>query len=85
MCKFPPSGSYDLLQRTNFYAILLFILCYRHKTLLVKGAARALMVCSGVTAIHAIVLASFTARHREIFDNDDALLDAEMVECSAKV
>ena len=70
MCTFPPSGPYGVLQRMNFYATFLFILCYRHKTLLVKGAAGALMVCSGVTAIHAIALASFTARHRETFDDD---------------
>ncbi|KAF2631156.1 hypothetical protein BU25DRAFT_225183 [Macroventuria anomochaeta] len=97
-CIFPLGGSYGLLQRTNIYAVLLLVVYYRHKTLLVKGAAGAVMVSSGVTAIHTIALACLTAKHRAVFDtgrrqhlgytrdyNNTTFVVHAVVRCAAKI
>ena len=70
VCIYPISGSYSLLQRLNYYALLVFVIFSRHKKLLVQGAAAAVMIFAGVTAVHAFALSCSTTRNRAAFDMD---------------
>src|SRR5271154_1868119 len=60
-CAYASSGQYSLLQRTNYYFLLIAAVLVHSKEWLVGGAFAAVMVYAGVTAIHALVLACISA------------------------
>src|ERR1700727_1025453 len=57
ICVYPVSGQYGLLQRVNYYFLLLAAVLAHSKEWLVGGAFAAVMTYAGVAAVHAIVLA----------------------------
>lgn len=70
VCSYPVTSHYGALQRFKFYT---FIICaalgYRYFYL--SGAAMAaVMFCAAISAIHAILLAIFTATLRRNYDLD---------------
>ncbi|KDQ57154.1 hypothetical protein JAAARDRAFT_194329 [Jaapia argillacea MUCL 33604] len=72
VCIYPLSGQYAILQRINYYLLLIFAVVAHRQTWIVTGAFAAVMTYAGTTAVHAFVLACITAprRHRAVFDLD---------------
>jgi len=70
ICVYPVSGQYGLLQRLNYYFLLLAAVLAHSKEWLVGGAFAAVMTYAGVVAVHALVLACISATHHDVLDLD---------------
>src|SRR5215469_752988 len=69
-CVYPLSGQYCILQRSNYYALLVFAIFAQNHNWLLSAALGTVVTYAGVTAIHTFVLAITASRRTMVVDLD---------------